>query len=133
MKKKRIVALLLTFVMLFSNMGTVFASEKASEPDENVLVWIPEDFTYKEYEKLLYGCDYSRQIVIHGIAISGFSESGEAKLAKNKDLVIPRTNPEGVEIVGIADSAFKNKGLTSVEFPTGMMVRYDDTITNKVT
>lgn len=133
MNKKRLVALLLVFVMLFSNMGNVFASENTGEQDVDASVWTPEDFTYKEYEKLLYGCDYSRQIVIKGIAISGFSESGEAKLAQNKDLVIPATNPEGVQIVGIADSAFKNKGLTSVEFPTGMMVRYDDTITNKVT
>ena len=75
MNKKRLVALLLVFVMLFSNMGNVFASENAGEQDVDTSMWTPEDFTYKEYEKLLYGCDYSRQIVIKGIAISGFSMS----------------------------------------------------------
>ena len=131
--------------MIFTNTGVAYALDgntendiestttTSSNQDVDASAWTPEDFTYENYEKLLYGCDYSRQFTIRGIAISGFSESGEAKLAQNKDLVIPATDTNGVQIVGIAQSAFKGKGLTSVEFPTGMMVDYDDTITNKVT
>jgi len=134
MNAKKWISLLICFVMVFTCITPAFASTggvAVSTTDETV--WTPEDFTYDEYEKLLYGCDYTREIVIEGLAITGFSESGEAKLANNKDLVIPATTPEGELIVGIGQSAFANKGLTSVEFPTGMMVGYDDTITQKVT
>ena len=95
--------------------------------------WTAEDFTYGSYKKLLYGCDYTRQITIKGTAVTGLSQSGETKLEDNKALVIPAEDDEGDPIVGVAESAFKNKGLTSVTFPTGMMVDYDDTITHKVT
>lgn len=143
MKKKRLLALIISLIMIFSNTISAFATDGSIEGeaskalDNSVAIdastWTPEDFTYTGYEKLLYGCDYTRQITIKGSVISGFSESGEAKLALNKDLVIPAVDDEGYSIVGIAQSAFSQKGLTSVTFPTGMMVDYDDTITNKVT
>lgn len=93
-------------------------------------VWKVEDFTYTSYEKRLYGCDYSRDFVIKGSAIAGFSESGLKKLEKNTNLVLPSTDDEGDSVVGVAPSAFYKKGLTSVTFPTGMMVDYNDTVTN---
>ena len=141
MRKKKVLALLLCFVIILSSAVSAFATDGSTNENtdgndtQNVdaSVWTPEDFTYTSYEKLLYGCDYTRQITIKGAAISGFSESGEAKLAQNKDLVIPAVDDEGDAIVGVAEGAFKDKGLTSVEFPTGMMVDYDDTVTNKVT
>lgn len=102
--------------------------------DVDASVWTSADFTYTSYEKRLYGCDYSRDFVIKGTAIAGFSESGLAKLEKNKDLVLPATDDEGDTVVGVAPNAFQKKGLTSVQFPTGMMVDYNDTVTNgKVT
>ena len=117
--------------------GTVDAAEEpaAQGADEiDASVWKVEDFTYTSYEKRLYGCDYSRDFTIKGSAIAGFSESGLAKLEKNKDLVLPATDDEGDTVVGVAPSAFTKKGLTSVQFPTGMMVDYNDTVTNgKVT
>ncbi len=117
--------------------GTVDAAEEptAQGADEiDASVWKVEDFTYTYYEKRLYGCDYSRDFTIKGSAIAGFSESGLAKLEKNKDLVLPATDDEGDAVVGVAPSAFAKKGLTSVQFPTGMMVDYNDTVTNgKVT
>ena len=117
--------------------GTVDAAEEpaAQGADEiDASVWKVEDFTYTSYEKRLYGCDYSRDFTIKGSAIAGFSESGLAKLEKNKDLVLPATDDEGDAVVGVAPSAFTKKGLTSVQFPTGMMVDYNDTVTNgKVT
>ena len=130
MKKRRWIALLLCFIMLISNAISVFATDVENQSE---VVWTSKDFTYGPYEKDLYGCDYTRQIKVKGVAITGFSESGEDKLAKSKDLVIPSVDDEGYAIVGIAGSAFKDKGLTSVVFPTGMMADYDDTITHKVT
>lgn len=69
--------------------------------------WDPSDFTYTTMEQTLYGCDYSRQFNVKGVAISGFSVSGSAKLVNNKDLVIPSTDTEGNKLVGIANGAFK--------------------------
>lgn len=107
---------------------------QAAGDDVDASVWTSADFTYTSYEKRLYGCDYSRDFVIKGSAIAGFSESGLAKLEKNKDLVLPAVDDEGDEVVGVAPNAFEKRGLTSVQFPTGMMVDYNDTVTNgKVT
>lgn len=88
--------------------------------------WTIADFTYGEYEKLMYGCDYSRQFYVRGKVITGFSKQGEEKLKNNKNLVIPAKGPDGKNIVGIGESAFKEKGLESVQFPTGMLTPYDD-------
>lgn len=110
---------------------TTYAADQEETVDASV--WTSEDFSYVPYEKLLYGCDYTRQITIKGTAVSGFSETGAAKLEKNTDLVLPAVDDEGYPVVGVAESAFQGKGLTSVQFPTGMMVDYDDTVTHKVT
>lgn len=88
--------------------------------------WTIADFTYGEYEKLMYGCDNNRQFYVRGKAITGFSKQGEEKLKNNKNLVIPAKGPDGKNIVGIGESAFKEKGLESVQFPTGMLTPYDD-------
>ena len=95
--------------------------------------WTAEDFTYTTLTQTLNGCDYTRQFQIKGPAIAGFSESGEEKLKWNKDLVIPSVNDKGEMLVGVAARAFKEKGIESVEFPEGMMVDYDDTVTHVVT
>ena len=93
--------------------------------------WTTADFTYGEYEKLMYGCDYSRQFYVRGKVITGFSKQGEEKLKNNKNLVIPAKGPDGKNIVGIGESAFKEKGLESVQFPTGMLTPYDDPLATK--
>lgn len=49
--------------------------------------------------------------------ITGFSESGIAKVGVNTDLVIPPVNTTGTAIKGIGIKAFEKKGLTSVTFP----------------
>lgn len=108
------------------------ASKEAAKAAENTgseVVsdkWTTADFTYGEYEKLMYGCDYSRQFYVRGKVITGFSKQGEEKLKNNKNLVIPAKGPDGKNIVGIGESAFKEKGLESVQFPTGMLTPYDD-------
>lgn len=93
--------------------------------------WTTADFTYGEYEKLMYGCDYSRQFYVRGKVVTGFSKQGEEKLKDNKNLVIPAKGPDGKNIVGIGESAFKEKGLESVQFPTGMLTPYDDPLATK--
>lgn len=108
------------------------ASKEATKAAENTGSeavsdkWTITDFTYGEYEKLMYGCDYSRQFYVRGKVITGFSKQGEEKLKNNKNLVIPAKGPDGKNIVGIGESAFKEKGLESVQFPTGMLTPYDD-------
>ena len=95
--------------------------------------WTTADFTYTTMERTLNGCDYTREFVVKGTAIAGFSESGEKKIKVNKDLVIPSTDDKGEALVGVADNAFSGYGITSVTFPTGMKVDYDDTATHAVT
>lgn len=102
-------------------------------PDLDVDNWTSEDFTYTELDKTIYGCDYTRTVDIKGIAINGFSQQGEKKFATNKNIVLPAKDEKGNSIVGVAGSAFKDKGIESVVFPTGMLVSYDDSITHRVT
>lgn len=109
------------------------ANDEVGAHDLDYSKWIAEDFTYGSYEKLLYGCDYTRQLTIKGTVVTGLSDTGKVKIEKNKNLVIPAKDDEGDLIVGVGENAFKNMGIISVTFPTGMMVDYDDTITNKIT
>ena len=95
--------------------------------------WTSADFTYGDYSKDLYGCDYSREITISGKVVTGFSDSGLTKLESNKDLVIPRQDDAGNILVGVGEGAFAEKGLTSVTFQTGCLVDYNDTVTNRIT
>lgn len=103
-----------------SEQDTAEASFSVDDP------WETADFTYGDYEKLLYGCDYSRQFYVKGKVITGFSEQGEAKFKVNKDLVIPAKDPDGNNIVGIGNQAFCKREVESVQFPTGMSIPYDD-------
>ncbi|WP_353095847.1 leucine-rich repeat protein [Tissierella praeacuta] len=65
-------------------------------------VWTVEDFTYD------------------ATTITGFSEGGMEKLETNKDLILPKTNPQGENITHIGTTAFANKGLTSLIIPEGL-------------
>lgn len=131
--KRKLTVLILCVAMIFTNTMTAFGAEAKGTEEKTTVEWTSEDFTYTDYEKLLYGCDYTREIVIKGRAFSGFSESGEEKLKECTDLVLPAVDDKGETIIAVANSAFAKKGLTSVTFPTGMMASYEDTITNKVT
>lgn len=126
--------------------GTAITKENAKEvatetsssvpkkaPNLDANNWTSEDFTYTKYSKTVYGCDYTRTVEVAGIAISGFSEQGEKKFVTNKKLVLPARDDKGNIIVGVAGSAFKDKGIESVVFPSGMLVAYDDSITHRVT
>ena len=95
--------------------------------------WTAADFTYAEMSKKLYGCDYSREFTVSGIAVSGFSESGAEKIKTNKNLVIPAEDTNGTKIMGIKEDAFKNQGIASLTLPEGAVIPYDDTVTHVVT
>lgn len=124
--------------VILGNKGKTVEKQSANETvqaDTNVenSVWTTEDFTYTTMEQTLNGCDYTREFTIKGRAIAGFSEYGEEKVKTNKNLVLPSTDDNGETLVGVASNAFKNMGLETVEFPTGMMVDYNDTVTHVVT
>lgn len=150
-KFKQILSMILVFVLTVSMSMTSFAGEipeeikstvetEIKEPnikevaqEESTDKWTVKDFTYTTMRQTLNGCDYTRQFVIEGSAIAGFSESGAKKFETNKNIVLPSTNDKGETLVGVAENAFKGKGVTGVKFPEGMLVDYDDTITHVVT
>jgi len=115
-----------------SGSGMTFADADSNDTQQEV-VWEVTDFTYGDYSKLLYGCDYSRQFTLSGKVITGLSESGLAKIAITTELVIPAKDDEGNTIVGVGQGAFKECGLTKVTFPTGMLTPYNDEATGWVT
>ena len=109
--------------------------EETAEEEEplDTSTWTAADFIYEEYSQRLYGCDYSRDLTVSGMAVAGFSETGLQKNEVNKDLVIPSKTDTGETVVGVAPEAFRGMGLTSVKFPSGMLIPYDDTVTHLVT
>ncbi len=115
------------------NTDDTVLAELSVQETEAAAGWTVSDFTYGDYEKELYGCDYTREFTISGKVVTGFSDEGLAKLESNKNLILPSTDTEGNVLVGVGQSAFYDKGLESVTFPTGMMVSYDDTVTHRVT
>lgn len=110
--------------------------------DANDTEWDEFDFTYatceeagiRDDELTLYPAhETDKTIKLSPYVITGLSEQGQAKLAKNRDMVIPATDPEGNTITGIAPSAFYNGKsnpkvdypIESVRFPDNVMTPYD--------
>ena len=119
-----------------------FKGESEQPEQPTVTEWSQEDFTYGQFK---YKGRMEEETYRFGI--TGFSEKGKAKLAKNSDLVIPKeVNIDGevkqvegikensfkdikinsvtflksdVEFI-IKDSAFENSGLTKVKFEEGL-------------
>lgn len=123
MKKKGLLALLLTLVMVFANVTAVFAEGGVGSPQ-----WDAADFTYgTETFELHPAGEPGKKLTVDAWVITGFSTTGEEKLALNTDLVIPATDPDGKKVQGVGTAAFKNKGITSLELPKNVMAPYDDT------
>lgn len=77
--------------------------------------WSQEDFTYGKFK---YKGRMEEESYRFGI--TGFSEKGKAKLAKNPDLVIPKEvtiDGEVKQIEGIKEKSFENLKINSVTFP----------------
>ena len=99
-----------------------FNNEKSLNNQKFVLIeqpttekWSQEDFTYGEFK---YKGRMEEES--HRFGITGFSEKGKAKLAKNPDLVIPKeVTIDGVlkPVEGIRENSFENLKINSVTFP----------------
>lgn len=77
--------------------------------------WSQEDFTYGQFK---YKGRMEEESYRFGI--TGFSEKGKAKLAKNSDLVIPKEvtiDGEVKQVEGIKENSFENLKINSVTFP----------------
>ncbi|MFQ9980464.1 MAG: leucine-rich repeat protein [Finegoldia magna] len=88
-------------------------SEQPEQPTTEK--WSQEDFTYGQFK---YKGRMEEKTYRFGI--TGFSEKGKAKLAKNSDLVIPKEvtiDGKTKQVEGINDNSFKNQKINSVTFP----------------
>ena len=77
--------------------------------------WSQEDFTYGKFK---YKGRMEEES--HRFGITGFSEKGKDKLAKNPDLVIPKEvtiDGKVKQIEGIKEKSFENLKINSVTFP----------------
>ena len=80
-----------------------------------VTEWSQEDFTYGQFK---YKGRMEEETYRFGI--TGFSEKGKAKLAKNPDLVIPKEvtiDGKVKQVEGIKENSFKDIKINSVSFP----------------
>ncbi len=104
-------------------------------------VWDANDFEYTDYSSTQnaafyqLGNDMSKRLTATFHVVKGPSEVGTAKLAVNKDLVIPAEDPEGKKVQGVGNSAFKGMGITSVKFPENVVTDndtgFDDSVTRR--
>lgn len=88
-------------------------SEQPEQPTTEK--WTQEDFTYGQFK---YKGRMEEESYRFGI--TGFSEKGKAKLAKNPDLVIPKEvtiDGEVKQVEGIKENSFENLKINSVTFP----------------
>lgn len=88
-------------------------SEQPEQPTTEK--WSQEDFTYGQFK---YKGRMEEES--HRFGITGFSEKGKAKLAKNPDLVIPKEvtiDGEVKQVEGIKENSFKDLKINSVTFP----------------
>ena len=91
-------------------------SEQPEQPEQPTTdEWTQEDFTYGQFK---YKGRMEEES--HRFGITGFSEKGKAKLAKNPDLVIPKEvtiDGEVKQVEGIKENSFENLKINSVTFP----------------
>lgn len=91
-------------------------SEQPEQPEQPATEkWSQEDFTYGQFK---YKGRMEEES--HRFGITGFSEKGKAKLAKNPDLVIPKEvtiDGEVKQVEGIRENSFENLKINSVTFP----------------
>lgn len=91
-------------------------SEQPEQPEQPTTEkWSQEDFTYGQFK---YKGRMEEES--HRFGITGFSEKGKAKLAKNPDLVIPKEvtiDGEVKQVEGIKEDSFENLKMNSITFP----------------
>lgn len=130
----------LTEIKLVGKLNFKDEIEEPSEPeDPSASKWTQEDFTYGPFP---YKNRMEEETFKFGV--TGFSEKGKSKIAKNHDLVIPKEvtiDGSVKQIEGIAAHAFKNIKMNSVTFSKvdkgiGFVIKdsaFENTGLNKVT
>ena len=97
-------------------VGKISFKGESEQPEQPTTEkWSQEDFTYGEFK---YKGRMEEESYRFGI--TGFSEKGKAKLAKNPDLVIPKEvtiDGEVKQVEGIKENSFENLKINSVTFP----------------
>lgn len=97
-------------------VGKISFKGESEQPEQPTTEkWSQEDFTYGQFK---YKGRMEEES--HRFGITGFSEKGKAKLAKNPDLVIPKeVTIDGVlkPVEGIKEDSFENLKINSVTFP----------------
>ena len=97
-------------------VGKISFKGESEQPEQPTTEkWSQEDFTYGQFK---YKGRMEEES--HRFGITGFSEKGKAKLAKNPDLVIPKeVTIDGVlkPVEGIKENSFENLKINSVTFP----------------
>lgn len=97
-------------------VGKISFKGESEQPEQpTVDEWSQEDFTYGQFK---YKGRMEEESYRFGI--TGFSEKGKAKLAKNPDLVIPKEvtiDGEDKQIEGIKENSFQNIKINTVTFP----------------
>ncbi|MFN2101863.1 leucine-rich repeat protein [Finegoldia dalianensis] len=97
-------------------VGKISFKGESEQPEQPTTEkWTQEDFTYGQFK---YKGRMEEES--HRFGITGFSEKGKAKLAKNPDLVIPKeVTIDGVlkPVEGIKENSFENLKINSVTFP----------------
>ena len=127
MERKRIPALLLSMLLMFSCVVPVSAAGNVEGSKGVASAWTAEDFLYGEMEIALYPAgEYVSTPNFTLWVVTGLSEAGTVKLETNKDLVIPATDADGKKVQGIGNKAFYNLGITSLSLPENVKASYDD-------
>lgn len=97
-------------------VGKISFKGESEQPEQPTTEkWSQEDFTYGQFK---YKGRMEEES--HRFGITGFSEKGKAKLAKNPDLVIPKEvtiDGEVKQVEGIKENSFENLKINSVTFP----------------
>lgn len=97
-------------------VGKISFNGESEQPEQPTTEkWSQEDFTYGQFK---YKGRMEEESYRFGI--TGFSEKGKAKLAKNSDLVIPKEvtiDGEVKQVEGIKENSFENLKINSVTFP----------------
>jgi len=109
--KKKIFSIVLLLVMVLSMAMPVAAEEETT-------AWTAADFTYGEISQEMYPANNQSDVTKYsGIGITGFSESGEAKVATNPKVVLPAEDTAGNKVVGVAANALKSKNIEELTLP----------------
>ncbi|ASS37232.1 leucine-rich repeat protein [Mogibacterium pumilum] len=107
---------------------------------DDVNVWNAEDFTYADVVLDSNNSPAPAQDNMNIITgtihvVSGLTDSGKAKLASNKNLVVPAVDDNGNKVQGVGSNAFKSLGLESVDLPKNVKApsngQWDSNVTTR--